>query len=56
MRELMMTGDIAALLGCTRQNAQLVVKRPGFPKPYGVAGTHRVWLGSDVRRWAAQHT
>lgn len=50
-----MTGDIARLLGCTRQNAQHIVKRPDFPKPFGVAGTHRVWLASDVRRWAKKN-
>lgn len=48
-----MTGEIARLLGCTRQNAQYVVQREGFPKPFGKAGRHRVWLASDVRKWVA---
>lgn len=49
----MMTGDIARLLGCSRQYVvQTVVHRKDFPEPYGLAGDVRVWLASDVEKWA----
>lgn len=52
---LMLTGDIAAHLGVSRQYVQKLVGRRDFPKPLGVAGDVRVWRAADVERWAAKH-
>lgn len=51
----MMTGDIAAQLGVSRQYVQKLIARKDFPKPYGMAGDVRIWKAVDVEKWAAKH-
>jgi len=50
----MMTGDIAALVGVSRQYVQRLVVQRGFPKPIGETDSGvRVWRAVDVERWHA---
>lgn len=51
----MLTGDIAGLLGVSRQYVQRLAARKDFPKPLGTAGTVRVWRAADVEKWSAKH-
>lgn len=55
-RKLYTTGDIADLLGVTRQRALQIAndRRMGFPEPYDtLPGNIQVWLITDVDRWMA---
>jgi hypothetical protein len=45
-------GEIAAMLGVSRQRANELSLRAGFPEPYGALSTGRVWLLEDVEAWA----
>jgi len=57
-RKLYTTGDIADLLGVTRQRALQVVndRRLNFPEPFDtLPGNIQVWLIEDVDRWMAKH-
>jgi predicted DNA-binding transcriptional regulator AlpA len=44
-------GDVADLLGVSRQRADQVRHRQDFPTSIGVLG-RRLWRRSDVERWA----
>jgi len=55
-RKLYTTGDIADLLGVTRQRALAVAndRRLNFPEPFDtLPGNIQVWLIEDVDRWMA---
>jgi predicted DNA-binding transcriptional regulator AlpA len=57
-RKLYTTGDIADLLGVTRQRALQIVndRRLNFPDPFDtLPGNIQVWLIVDVDRWMASH-
>lgn len=57
-RELVGTGEIADLLGVTRQAVDKIVKTdPSFPPPLGVVGGRRVrvWDLETVRKWIKEH-
>ena len=45
------TIEIAAMLGLTRQGADYVTKRDGFPEPT-VLGIGKVWDRDEVVAWA----
>lgn len=52
--KLYTTGDIADLLGVTRQRAYAISRRKGFPDPYDEwAGGLAVWPTADVDEWIA---
>lgn len=54
--KLYTTGDIADLLGVTRQRAFQIANRKGFPDPFDVLpGDVPVWLVEDVDRWIAEN-
>jgi len=54
MPELMTLDEIAEMWRCSRRHAgDVLVKSPGFPAPAPGSGPkHRVWLASDVRKFA----
>ena len=57
-RKLYTTGDIADLLGVTRQRALQIAndRREDFPEPFDtLPGNIQVWLIKDVDRWMAAH-
>ena len=57
-RRLYTTGDIADLLGVTRQRALQIAndRREDFPAPFDtLPGNIAVWLIADVDRWVAEH-
>lgn len=52
------TGDIADLLGVTRQRALQIAndRRLNFPEPFDtLPGNIQVWLVKDVDRWMAEN-
>lgn len=55
-RKLYTTGDIADLLGVTRQRALQIAndRRLSFPEPFDtLPGNIQVWLVTDVEKWMA---
>lgn len=57
-RKLYTSGEIADLLGVTRQRALQLVndRRQDFPEPFDtLPGAVQVWLREDVDRWVAEH-
>ena len=57
-RRLYTTGEIADLLGVTRQRALQIVndRRQAFPEPYDtLPGQVAVWLRTEVDAWIAEH-
>jgi predicted DNA-binding transcriptional regulator AlpA len=51
--EPMTVGDVAKLLGLTRQRVhQIVDEDPSFPAPVATLSVGRVWERSDVEKWA----
>lgn len=49
--QLVQVAQIAELLGVTRQRADELTRRKGFPEPDAVVGTYRVWLATTIRDW-----
>lgn len=57
-RKLYTTGDIADLLGVSRQRALQIVndRRQAFPEPFDtLPGAVQVWLITEVDAWMAEH-
>jgi hypothetical protein len=57
-RKLYTTGDVADLLGVTRQRALQIAndRRLDFPAPFDtLPGNIQVWLITDVDRWMLEH-
>lgn len=46
------SGEIAALLGVSRQRVSQLSKAVDWPAPVAVLGLGAVWRTDDVRRWA----
>jgi len=53
--DLMGAAEIGHYLRVSRQRVQQIVSTQTFPAPASVLGMGQVWLGADVRTWAAQH-
>lgn len=53
--DLMGAAEIGRLLGLSRQRVQQLTRTPEFPEPAAVLDMGKVWLGPDIRRWAAKH-
>jgi hypothetical protein len=50
--DLATLGDIAKAYNVTKQAASMWAQRyPGFPKPKGVIGSHRVYSRTQVYAW-----
>lgn len=57
-RKLYTSGDIADLLGVTRQRALQIAndRRQNFPEPFDtLPGEVAVWLVTDVKAWMDEH-
>ena len=46
-------GEIAAIVGVTRQRIDQLSREKGFPDPWAELMTGRIWRDSDIREWAA---
>jgi prophage regulatory protein len=53
--DLMGAQEVAELLGISRQRVHQLAERADFPAPVAVLAAGKIWLGEDVRRWAATH-
>lgn len=49
--KLYTTGDIADLLGVSRQRAYVIANRKGFPDSFDDLDSGSVWLVADVEAW-----
>lgn len=49
--KLYTTGDIADLLGVSRQRAYVIANRKGFPDSFDDLDSGSVWLVADVEGW-----
>lgn len=49
--QLVQVAQIAEMLGVTRQRADELTRRKGFPEPDAIVGTYRVWLAATIREW-----
>lgn len=47
-------GDLAEMLGISRQRARTLTERDGFPAPVAVLRTGPVWRLEDLQAWAAK--
>jgi predicted transcriptional regulator len=53
MDVLMTAGEIAKLLGKTRQGVDYIAKNdPSFPAPVAALSIGRVWERADIEKWA----
>jgi predicted DNA-binding transcriptional regulator AlpA len=53
--KLYTTGDIADLLGVSRQRAAVIANRKGFPDSFDDLGSGSVWLVADVDAWIREN-
>jgi hypothetical protein len=44
--------EVRALLGVSRQRADQITRKPGFPAPVTRLATGKVWDADAVRAWA----
>lgn len=49
------SGEIAALLGVSRQRVGQLTKALDWPAPAAVLGLGAVWRTDDIRCWADSH-
>jgi len=50
--ELVALGEIAAMLGVSRQRVGQLAQRDDFPKPVAVLSVGRIWERAAVEQWA----
>jgi predicted DNA-binding transcriptional regulator AlpA len=48
---LLSSGQVAALLGVSRQRVHQLRQLPGFPEPAGRLSSGRVWWDVDIQAW-----
>ena len=49
--ELVSLGEIRRRLGISRQRADQLSRRAGWPAPYAKLSIGRVWLSRDIEDW-----
>lgn len=49
-------GEIAAMVGLSRQRVDQLSRQVGFPAPWAELMTGRVWRDTDIEAWAATRT
>ena len=54
VEELVGRGEIADMLGISRQRVHELTQRKDFPEPVGQIGGRGVWRKKDVEAWARQ--
>lgn len=47
-------GELAEMLGISRQRARTLTERDDFPDPVAVLRTGPVWRLEDLQKWAAK--
>lgn len=47
-------GDLAEMLGISRQRTRTLTERPDFPDPVAILRTGPVWRLEDLQAWAAR--
>jgi hypothetical protein len=47
-------GDLAEMLGVSRQRTRTITQREDFPDPIAILRTGPVWRIEDLERWAAK--
>jgi prophage regulatory protein len=50
-KELMSLGEVRRRLGISRQRADQLSRRAGWPAPYARLSIGRVWLTKDIEDW-----
>jgi predicted DNA-binding transcriptional regulator AlpA len=50
--DLVAPAEIARMIDVSRQRVDQLSRQKGFPDPYVVTGGRRLWLRSDVLKWA----
>lgn len=53
--QLLTAGDIARLLGVSRQRVHVLRRRDDFPEPLGRVGNYPVWHTREIERWVRKH-
>jgi predicted DNA-binding transcriptional regulator AlpA len=48
------TSEIAKLLGVSRQRANQLAQREGFPEPIARLAAGPIWESADIERWARE--
>ena len=51
-RRLLRVGEIAEILGVSKQRADQLRREPDFPAPVGRWARGDLWTAADFRRWA----
>jgi predicted DNA-binding transcriptional regulator AlpA len=49
-------GEIAAMVGLSRQRVDQLSRQVGFPEPWAELLTGRIWRDTDIEAWAATRT
>jgi predicted DNA-binding transcriptional regulator AlpA len=55
VHHLVGSGEIAEMLGVSRQRVSQLTKAPDWPAPVVVLGLGAVWHTEDIRAWAEEH-
>lgn len=53
--DLMGAGEIARLLGVSRQRVQQLAQRPDWPSPVAILDMGKVWISDDIHQWVTDH-
>ena len=53
--DLLKIGEVAALLGLSRQRTQQLMRDPRFPTPDQVDVSGPMWLRTTIESWASKH-
>lgn len=49
-------GEIAGMIGLSRQRVDQLSRQVGFPAPWAELMTGRVWRDTDIAEWASART
>jgi|GEM_PF-2580071 predicted DNA-binding transcriptional regulator AlpA len=52
---LLSSGQVAALLGVSRQRVNVLRRLPGFPAQAGRTAGGRVWWDEDIQEWQRRY-
>ena len=52
--DLMTLDDVRNRVGMSRNGAEALVERAGFPEPFAVIWRSRLWRTVDVERWVLE--
>lgn len=55
VHHLVGSGEIATMLGLSRQRVTQLTREPDWPEPVVVLGLGAVWHTADIVKWAKAH-